>query len=239
MHAARHFRRTAVVGLAVAGAFAAVGADRPGRGWADSGADPAADSFNKGTGQAIAESVRLNPVAGGLSFGIGVGESLAGHQNTAATAESRSANLGVIGTTLAGEALRRRRPDAAEEDQPQPLRVESGEEGADDGQVRPGPEGPRRRPRRPGHHRSLRRGDRPPRSGLEHPRRQIAVGPARSFASSGVIDGDHREAIARTEIGTIASRRRRRRASSGMRWEALHRTGAHRGAGRHLHASAR
>ena len=122
-----HFRRTACTGLVVVGAVTAA---------ASIGA-PAAlgqtEGFNKGTGSAIAESIRFDPVAGGLSFGMGIGEALAGHQNTAATAESRAANLGVIGTTAAAEGCDGGDPSLPEEDQPQPLRVESGEEGAEAG----------------------------------------------------------------------------------------------------------
>ncbi len=53
------------------------------------------------------------PINGGLSFGV-VGESLAGHQNTVASAESWAASLGVIGITLAGEGCNGAEPTLAD-----------------------------------------------------------------------------------------------------------------------------
>ena len=59
--------------------------------------------FGAGTGTAVALAYKVNPIFGNLSFGITLGESVAGHQNTGATAQSKAINLGVIGVTLAGE----------------------------------------------------------------------------------------------------------------------------------------
>ena len=89
------WRRTKCAGLAVAGALtltATMGSSAP-------AANAQAAPFNNGTGSAFAESMRLDPVAGGLSFGVGIGQALAGHQNTVASADSRALNLGVIGVT--------------------------------------------------------------------------------------------------------------------------------------------
>ena len=220
----RHFRRTVCTGIVVVGAVtgvAAVGAT--GAAGAPKTPAQAADEFNRGTGSALAESIRLDPVAGGLSFGIGVGESLAGHQNSAATSESRAANLGVIGTTAAAEACDGGEPSLPKEDQPQPLRAESGEEGAEAGKSG-------QDPKVPGVDRFVRATTDPfaealtSGSNLEIPG-VMSVQGARSFASSGVINGDTREAIARTEIGRL-SFAADQIVIRDMVWEAVHRTGA-------------
>jgi hypothetical protein len=220
----RHFRRTvctgvvvaaAVAGVAAVGASSAAGAPRT--------PAQAAAEFNRGTGSALAESIRLDPVAGGLSFGIGVGESLAGHQNSGATAESRAANLGVIGTTMAAEGCDGGEPTMPREDQPQPLRAQSGEEGAEEGKSG-------QDPKVPGVDRFVRATTDPfaealtSGSNLEIPG-VLSVQGARSFASSGVINGDTREAIARTEIGRLAFAGGQIEIRD-LVWEAVHRTGA-------------
>ena len=92
-----------------------------------------AEPFQAGTGSAIALGYRVNPSFGQLSFGITAGESVAGHQNTAATAQSKAVNLGVIGVTLAAEGCNGADPSLAAEDQPQPLIVSSGDDGAAEG----------------------------------------------------------------------------------------------------------
>lgn len=213
----RHFRRTATTGVLVVGAVAiaaSVGAP-------SAAGQTAAPSFNKGTGNAVAESIRLDPVAGGLSFGIGIGEALAGHQNTAATAESRAANLGVIGTTLAAESCDGGDPSFPKEDQPQALRVESNEEGAEDGKSG-------QDPKVPGVDRHVRATTAPfaeattSSGNLDIPD-VLSIQGVRSHASSGV-EGELREAVARTEVarvvvaGVVELR--------GLVWEAIHRSGS-------------
>jgi hypothetical protein len=93
---------------------------------------PAAE-FGAGTGTAIALAYKVNPVFGNLSFGITAGESVAGHQNTAATGQSKSVNLGVIGVTLAAEGCDGADPTLPESQQPQPVVVGSDDPGADQG----------------------------------------------------------------------------------------------------------
>ena len=99
------------------------------------GARPGQDAepFQAGTGSAIALGYRVNPSFGQLSFGITAGESVAGHQNTAAQAQSKAVNLGVIGVTLAAEGCNGAEPSLAAEKQPQPLIVSSEDEGAAEG----------------------------------------------------------------------------------------------------------
>lgn len=91
--------------------------------------------FAPGTGSAIALVYRVNPLFGNLSFGITVGESVAGHQNTAAQAQSKAINLGVIGVTLAGEGCEGADPSLPAEQQPQPVIVGSDDPGAAQGKT--------------------------------------------------------------------------------------------------------
>lgn len=93
------------------------------------------ESVEPGRGSAFAQGVKVDPRSGRLSFGITYGLALAGHQNTIAIAEARSADLGTIGTTLAAEGCSGGDPTLPKEDQPQPLEARSNEEGADQEQV--------------------------------------------------------------------------------------------------------
>lgn len=88
------------------------------------------EGVEPGTGNAYAQGVKIDPRSGRLSFGITYGMSLAGHQNTVSIAEARSADLGVIGVTLAGEGCDGGDPTLPKEDQPQPLVARSTDEGA-------------------------------------------------------------------------------------------------------------
>ncbi|MGQ0831452.1 MAG: hypothetical protein ACT4OV_07220, partial [Microthrixaceae bacterium] len=129
MHAPRStYRRTkrTAVALGAIALLVAITTD-PGA------ASPAATPFRSGTGSAVALGYKVNPTNGNLSFGVTVGESIAGHQNTAATGQSRAINLGVIGVTLASEACDGGDPTWKESDQPQPVIVRSGDKGAEAG----------------------------------------------------------------------------------------------------------
>lgn len=205
------FRRTALVGVATAGAFAATAF----AGTNPTGAQTA--GFNNGTGSAVATSLKVNPIAGGLSFGLSVGESLAGHQNTVATAESRSANLGVIGVTLGAPGCDGGDPTLPKEDQPQPLRTSTGEEGAEEGISS-------QDSKVPGVDRFVRANADPfaetitTTQGIDIPG-VLSIGPSTSRTTSGVF-GDYREATAVTEFGTITLGGVV--TINGLRWEAVH-----------------
>lgn len=80
-----------------------------------------AQDTEPGKGDAYAQGIKVDPQLGQLSFGITYGQALAGHQNTQAIAEARSIDLGVIGTTLAGEGCDGGDPTLPAENQPQPL----------------------------------------------------------------------------------------------------------------------
>lgn len=118
----RAFRRTLAIGAVWTVAMIGLFATSP--------AASGQEGVEPGTGNAYAQGVKIDPRSGRLSFGITYGMSLAGHQNTVAIAESRSVDLGVIGTTLAGEPCDGGEPTLAKEDQPQPLVARSTEEGA-------------------------------------------------------------------------------------------------------------
>lgn len=127
----RRTRRTAIaVGVACALTFVATdpGAAAPGA--------PAQETpFNPGTGNAVAIAYKVNPVFGKLSFGITVGEAIAGHQNTGATGQAQSINLGVIGVALGGEGCNGGDPTLPMESQPQPTIVASGDPNAEKGKT--------------------------------------------------------------------------------------------------------
>jgi hypothetical protein len=85
-----HFRRTRYGAFAV---VVALGATAVATYNAGATSDP-------GQGTAGAQILRVDPRAGALSIGVGLGESNAGHTNQAAKAQSLSLDLGVIGTSL-------------------------------------------------------------------------------------------------------------------------------------------
>ena len=121
------FRRTAAVAAVWAvGMAGLVATSAPASG--QTGVEP-------GRGSAYAQGYKIDPRSGRLSFGLTYGMALSGHQNLVAVGEARSLDLGVIGTTLAGEGCDGGDPTLAKEDQPQPLVVRSSEEGAADGRT--------------------------------------------------------------------------------------------------------
>src|SRR5690606_30117401 len=94
------FRRTKRTALAVgAASLLTFAVTDPGSAAPDAPAAPSQEAFNAGRGQAVAIAYKVNPIFGNLSFGITAGESVAGHQNTAAQGQSKAVNLGVIGVT--------------------------------------------------------------------------------------------------------------------------------------------
>lgn len=212
----RRTRRTAVgVGCAALLTFVAT---EPGAAAPEARAQQA---FSPGLGNAVALGYKVNPAFGGLSFGITAGESVAGHQNTAAQGQSKAVNLGVIGTTLAGEGCDGADPTLAEEDQPQPVVVSSDERGADQGRSAQEAEG------------AITMFSRATKAPFAEAITKVApvgepglavISGATTTATSGVIAPGLREARAVTEIaslkllnGTIAL--------GDMRWEAVQRTG--------------
>ena len=118
-----HYRRTAIAATAVTTAFVATALTGFGLGAAAAGTPATKDTA--GTASAIAQSYKVNPTAAALSIGISFGTSLAGYTNNVAQAESRAIDLGIIGSTLAGEGCDGGAPTLPAEDQPQALRADS------------------------------------------------------------------------------------------------------------------
>ena len=183
-------------------------------------ASPAAsgqEAIEPGTGNAYAQGVKVDPRSGRLSFGITYGLALAGHQNNVAIAEARSVDLGVIGTTLAGEGCDGGDPTLPKEDQPQPLVVRSTDEGGGEEQVE-SENGVEKRAA----------------ASAEPVARSVAttaasgdpavvqIGATRSITESGVIDGA-RVARAITEVSGV-SFAGGQVALKGLRWEAAFQT---------------
>jgi hypothetical protein len=180
----------------------------------------AQEAFDNGTGSALALGYKANPTNGNLSFGVTAGESISGHQNTAATGQSRAINLGVIGITLAGEGCDGGEATFPEEEQPQPVIARSGEKGADSG-YKESEQG------------LIEKFARATTAPFAEAITTIAptgdpatayISGGRTVSRSGVVDGNVREAIALTEIdglslGGGAIRLR------GLTWEAVHRSG--------------
>jgi hypothetical protein len=183
---------------------------------------PARAEFSPGLGNAIALGYKVNPAFGGLSFGITAGESVAGHQNTAAQGQSKAVNMGVIGTTLAAEGCDGADPTLEEEDQPQPVIVSSEDAGAEQGKSGEEAGG------------AIKMSARATKAPFAQAITTVApvgepelavISGAITTASSGVIAPGVREARAVSEIGSL-------KLLGGqvvlgdMRWEAFQRTGA-------------
>jgi hypothetical protein len=115
------YRRTR---WAAAAAFGACAVTFFGFGPTANGAAAAGD-LQPGRGLAIAETQKIDPRAGGLSLGITMGRSIAGHQNTVAQASSQAVDLGVIGTTAAAQQCDGSDPSLPADKQPQPIQVDS------------------------------------------------------------------------------------------------------------------
>lgn len=179
------------------------------------------DVFNNGTGSATALGYLVNPTNGNLSFGVTVGESVAGHQNTAATGQARAINPGLIGLTLAGKGCDGGDPTLPAEDQPQPLIARSGEDGAAEGLTET---------EFGAIEKSARASTTPFAEavtivGATGDPTAAFISGARTISHSGVVDGNVREALARTEIGEVSLGGGVVKLQ-GLTWEAIHRSGA-------------
>lgn len=93
--------------------------------WGPPSAQGAPGGLQPGRGLAIAETQKIDPKAGGLSLGITMGRSIAGHQNTVAQASSQAVDLGVIGTTAAAQQCDGSAPSLPADKQPQAIQVDS------------------------------------------------------------------------------------------------------------------
>jgi hypothetical protein len=186
-----------------------------------------APAFANGTASASSQGIKVNPTAAALSIGITFGVSLSGYTNDTAKAEARGIDLGIIGTTLAGEPCDGGEPSLAAEDQPQPLAVDSrepdaaaGKTGTDSisGQEIPG---------------FLKRARATAEPLAEATSMVVPLGQAGALEISGaradtithVIDRKTREAVATAEIGSLVIGGGAVRLGN-LRWQVVHRTGA-------------
>jgi len=128
---ARRWRRTKWTAVAVVGALGVTAFTGP----TASGAPAQTGELAPGYGNARAYGVRLNPTTAQLSLAITNGISLASHQNQVATAEARAIDLGIIGATMAAEGCDGGDPTLPKDEQPQPLRTTSTEEGSSEGKT--------------------------------------------------------------------------------------------------------
>lgn len=187
----------------------------------------ATPTFGNGTASASAQAVKVNPTAAALSLGITFGISLSGYTNEVAKAESRGIDLGIIGTTLAGEPCDGGEPSFAAERQPQPLAVDSREPDAAAGKTAPETFDGQTLPV---FQKSVRATSQPlgEATTLTVPLGQagaLEIAGARTNSITRVVDGKTREAVATAEIGSLVLGGGAVRIGN-LEWEAVHRTGA-------------
>lgn len=173
-----------------------------------------------GQGSAYAQTTKVDPRVGSLSLGITFGQALAGHQNSVAQAQSQAGNLGQIGGTLAAEGCDGGDPTLPKESQPQPIRIDSREEGAAEGRSEPDLNG--------GATRFVRATPAPFAEAITETApmtvaEQIKVGGGRATSTSGLVEGA-RVATAVSDVsgidvaGVVQL--------TGLRWEAIYQSGA-------------
>lgn len=185
-----------------------------------------APEFSNGTANATALGIKVNPTAAALSLGITFGTALSQYTNDVARAESRGIDLGIIGTTMAGEPCDGGEPSFPAEDQPQPLSADSRQPDAAAGKSSPEVISGQTIP---GFEKFVKATPEPMGEALA---RVAAVGETGMFAIDGattktvtrVIDKKTREAVATTEIQTLDLGGQLR--LSGLKWESIHRSGA-------------
>ena len=185
-----------------------------------------APEFSNGTASASAFGITVKPTAAALSLGITFGTALSQYTNEVAKAESRGIDLGIIGTTMAGEPCDGGEPSFPAEDQPQPLSADSRQADAAAGKSSPEVISGQTIP---GFEKFVRATPDPL---GEASSRVAAVGETGMFAIDGatsktltrIVDGKTREAVAQTEIKTLDIGGQLR--ISGLKWESIHRSGA-------------
>ena len=212
---------------AVAAAAAVMGAVLVMTSTASSQTTAGAPGFSNGTASATSQGIKVNPTAASLSIGITFGVSLSGYTNDTAKAEARGIDLGIIGTTLAGEPCDGGEPTLAAEDQPQPVSADSREPNAAAGKTGTdsisGME-------IPGFLKKARATGEPlaEASALVVPLGQagaLEISGARADTITHVIDHKTREAVATSEIGSLSVGGGAVKLGN-LKWQVVHRTGA-------------
>lgn len=216
------YRRTIVVGgasalLLLAGLGPAAGAPAASR----SATAPVAEPFANGMAKATAVVTKVAPGVGALELALGSGIAVSELRNQLAQAQAQSFDLGLVGTTLTAEGCR----DAAitPDQLPQPTRVDNrqGDAEAASDEMPIGDSAL-------GGGRELARARTTPSAtavatiaASETP--IITIDGGQASATTEVVDGVARQARASTRVNlTVAGVLE----LSGMRWDALHRTGA-------------
>lgn len=183
-----------------------------------------ATAFANGTAKATASVGKVAPGVGSLELALGTGTAVAEIRNDLAQAQSRAADLGLIGTTLTAEGCDGGAAAVTPDQLPQPIRADNRKGDAtateDEAPVAGGTFG--------GGRMEVEATEEPSATAtttalpLEIPP-VIAVEGGRAQAVTRIVDGVAREAVATSEasvdIAGIVQ-------LGGMRWQALHRTGA-------------
>jgi len=118
-----NYRRTRRAAVGAVGALAIAFFATPGARGA-----PAQSDLQPGRGLALAETQKVDPRTGSLSFAVTMGRSIAGHQNTVAQASSQAYDYGVIGQTAAARGCDGGDPSLPDDDQPHASQVDSRQE---------------------------------------------------------------------------------------------------------------
>lgn len=186
-----------------------------------------AGGFTNGTASATAQALKVNPTTSALSLGVTFGIALAGYTNQVAKAESRGIDLGIIGSTLAGEPCDGGEPTLSRDKQPQPLTADSrdadagaGKSAAETfyGETVPGINLSVKATPQP-------LGEAVTTTAVLGQAGVAEVGGATSSAVTRVVDNNTREAAAVVDIGSLVLGGGTVRLG-GLRWEAVQRTGA-------------
>ncbi|MGI8631299.1 MAG: hypothetical protein ACR2NA_01960, partial [Solirubrobacterales bacterium] len=211
------YRRTAALAL---GSLALVLVGLAPAAGTEAASRPAAAPFSNGVAKATAIVTRVAPGVGSLELALGSGIAVSELKNQLAQAQAQSFDLGLIGTTLTAEGCR----DAAftSDDLPQPTRVDNrdGDASATSDELPLG--GVTLGAGRESAHATTK-----PSAGSEatifaSDGPAVSVGGGKATAVTEVVDGAARQARATVQASvTIAGVVE----LSGMRWEALHRTG--------------
>ncbi len=217
---ASSYRRTAAAGLASAG-LVLLGLG-PAGGSEARPAAPAPAPFSNGVAKATAVVTRVAPGVGSLELALGSGVAVSELKNQLAQSQAQALDMGLIGTTLTAEGCSGDARVGAD-DLPQPTRVDNrkGNAEASSDEIPVAGE-------------SLGGGREWARATTVPSARSVAtttasdgpavgVGGGRATAITEVVDGAARQAIATVEADVILGGGAVR--LSGLRWEALHRTG--------------
>jgi hypothetical protein len=179
------------------------------------------EAFTPGTASARALVVRAGPSQAGLAVAVNLAESMAGYQNTVARGVSTAFGSGVLGLLV---------PDLVAQ-LPQPTRIDSTEEGSEDGRKESFPPAPAELPVGFGATSQEVSAAGDPRGAATTTLGDLAlpgvltVGGASSTATAGVVDGTTREARATVDIPVVELAGGMIRLE-GLRWRAVQTSGA-------------